>query len=191
MKSFFCLALLLLASSAKAATVLSVGDGDTFRVNNAGNALTIRLACIDAPELSQSPYGAAARQKLQELAPVGSTVALRNLRIDQYGRTVAEVFNNGRNVNLIMVIRGAAFIYPQYLATCNHLAYSEAEGTAKRQGLGVWATPGGIERPWNIRKGHRLSCQQIGSFARAQELLRQGHKYLDHNSDGIACEILR
>ena len=32
---------------------------------------------------------------------------------------------------------------------------------------------------------------QIGIFARAQELLRQGHTYLDKNGDGVACEPLR
>lgn len=168
-----------------------MGDGDTLRVNSAGNALTIRLACIDAPETAQRPYGASSRQTLQELLPIGSTVALRVLRVDPYGRTVAEVFNNGRNVNLMMVIKGAAFIYPQYLGSCNRLAYLEAEGTAQRQGLGVWAVAGGIQRPWNFRNGTRLSCQKIGNFVRAQELLRQGHKYLDYDNDGIACEMLR
>jgi hypothetical protein len=37
----------------------------------------------------------------------------------------------------------------------------------------------------------RYRCSQIGSFARAQELLRQGHTYLDRNGDGVACESLR
>ncbi len=35
------------------------------------------------------------------------------------------------------------------------------------------------------------SIGQIGSFARAQELLRQGHSYLDRNGDGVAFESLR
>ena len=38
-----------------AATVLSIGDGDTIRVRQAGKALTVRLACIDAPENAQAP----------------------------------------------------------------------------------------------------------------------------------------
>jgi hypothetical protein len=37
----------------------------------------------------------------------------------------------------------------------------------------------------------RLTCWKIGCFARAQELLRQGHTYLDKNGDGVACESLR
>jgi hypothetical protein len=36
-----------------------------------------------------------------------------------------------------------------------------------------------------------LSLKEIGSYERAQELLRQGHRYLDSNGDGEACESLR
>ena len=39
------------------ATVLSIGDGDTIRVRQAGRSITVRLACSDAPETAQSPYG--------------------------------------------------------------------------------------------------------------------------------------
>lgn len=39
------------------ATVLSIGDGDTIRVRQAGRALTVRLACIDAPRLRRAPGG--------------------------------------------------------------------------------------------------------------------------------------
>lgn len=36
------------------ATMLSIGDGDTIRVRQAGRALTVRLACIDAPAMAQN-----------------------------------------------------------------------------------------------------------------------------------------
>jgi len=39
--------------------------------------------------------------------------------------------------------------------------------------------------------GRKLTCRQIASYARAQELLRHGHTYLDKNGDGVACESLR
>ena len=115
--------LLLLAGPAGAATVLSVGDGDTLRVADGPQRLTIRLACIDAPEMAQAPYGAASREYLQELAPVGSVVTIRPQTKDRYGRTVAEVFRNGRAVNLAMVQSGQAFAYRKYLAACNGGAY--------------------------------------------------------------------
>jgi hypothetical protein len=37
----------------------------------------------------------------------------------------------------------------------------------------------------------RYKCRQIGSYAKAQELLKQGHAYLDRDGDGEACESLR
>jgi len=37
----------------------------------------------------------------------------------------------------------------------------------------------------------RYSCKQIGSWAKAQELLKQGHSYLDGDGDGEACESLK
>ena len=40
---------------------------------------------------------------------VGSVVTLRPQTIDKYGRTVAEMFRNGQNVNLAMVSSGAAY----------------------------------------------------------------------------------
>ena len=46
-------------------TVLSIGDGDTIRVRQDGKVLTVRLACIDAPETAQGPYGQKARAYLQ------------------------------------------------------------------------------------------------------------------------------
>jgi len=214
-RPFPLLTLLLLAGPASAATVLSVGDGDTIRVIEGSQRLTIRLACIDAPETAQRPYGAASRQLLQQLLPLGSTVSLRIQTKDRYGRTVAEVYRDGRSINLAMVSIGQAFAYRKYLAACDSRAYLTAEAEAQRQRRGFWSVPGGIQKPWDWRHGttgtsrasaptrvgasssgstaevgHRYTCKEIGSYARAQELLREGHTYLDKNGDGIACKSL-
>jgi hypothetical protein len=47
------------------ATVRSIGDGDTLRVKQGGRTITVRLACIDAPEMAQRPHGPRAREYLQ------------------------------------------------------------------------------------------------------------------------------
>jgi len=44
-----------------AASILSIGDGDTITVNEGSRRIKVRLACIDAPETSQSLYGMEAR----------------------------------------------------------------------------------------------------------------------------------
>ena len=218
--ALFLAALGPLGQAAKAATVLSIGDGDTISVLERGQTLKVRLACIDAPETAQSPYGMASRNQLKALLPLGSTVSLRVQAVDRYGRSVAEVTGKGI-VNLAMVQSGQAFVYRQYLGRCDRGAYLAAERQAQAQRLGVWAVPGGMTRPWDFRhggagrrsagavragasssapvtspqaalqSGDKTTCKQIGSFARAQELLRQGHSYLDRNGDGVACEGLR
>jgi len=146
---------LLLAGPAGAATVVSVGDGDTMRVREGGRLLTIRLACIDAPEMAQRPHGAMARDALQRLAPVGSEVALQIQTKDRYGRSVAEVFRGAENLNLAMVRQGAAFAFRKYLGQCQALTYLQAESQAEFKRAGVWALPGGITRPWEWRAESR------------------------------------
>ena len=186
------------------ATVLSIGDGDTIRVRQAGKALTVRLACIDAPETAQSPYGQQARAYLQQRLPIGREVSLNIKTTDRYGRSVAEVFS-GVNINLALVEDGQAFAYRQYLRGCDAKAYLEAEDRASRARLGAWQVPGGTTRPWDFRRGRRSAvipdgttpggrryrCSEISSYARAQDLLRQGHSYLDGDGNGKACESLR
>jgi len=189
------------------ATVLSIGDGDTLTVSDGGRKVTIRLACIDAPESAQTPYGGRARATLQALAPIGTTVTIQGIKKDRYGRTVAEVIRGSTNLNLELVRRGDAFVYRQYLAGCDRNAYLSTEKQAESTRLGVWSVPGGITRPWDWRRGgaprqnsapsssvkptSRYRCNDVGSWAKAQELLKQGHTYLDGDGDGEACESLR
>ena len=192
------------SSQGLSATVLSIGDGDTIRVRQGGRAITVRLACIDAPETAQSPWGQQARSYLQQRLPIGREVSLEVKSTDRYRRLVAEVISDS-NINLAMVEDGQAFAYRAYLGGCDGKEYLDAEFRASRRRTGVWQVEGGITRPWDFRRGpsatvipdgttpggRRYRCSAIGSYARAQELLRQGHSYLDGNGDGQACEALR
>ena len=191
-------------AQAQTTTVLSVGDGDTLRVREGNRTLNVRLACIDAPESSQAPFGVQARQQLQALAPVGSSVELRVKATDRFGRSVAELTRGGRNLNQALVASGVAFVYWQYIAGCDRQTYGRLETEARLKGLGVWGVSGGLTRPWEFRSGQRkpsssssapagrrYTCKQIGSYAQAQVLLRQGHRYLDGDGDGEACEGLK
>lgn len=121
------------------ATVVSTGDGDTLRLNQSGQRLTIRLGCIDAPERSQRPWGTSATTRLKALLLPGQSVRVRQIDRDRYGRTVAELFSGNQSVNLQLVREGVAVVYPQYLSGCAATKdqYLSAEAAAKRQGLGV------------------------------------------------------
>ena len=138
----------------RTATVLSIGDGDTIRVRQAGRTITVRLACIDAPELAQAPYGQQARQYLQTRLSIGTPVTLAVKATDRFGRTVAEVID-GINLGLAMVEDGQAFAYRKYLSQCGEKEYLDAEFRASRRRHGVWHVPGGTTRPWEFRRGRR------------------------------------
>ena len=101
--------------------------------------------------------------------------------------------------------RACGYAYRQYLSGCDAKVYLDAEFRASRRRYGVWQVPSGITHPWDFRRGRhsaanpdgttpggsRYRCSEIGSYAKAQQLLRQGHTYLDGNADGEACESLR
>jgi endonuclease YncB( thermonuclease family) len=197
--------LLLVAAPANAASVLSIGDGDTITVTEGSRRIKIRLACIDAPETSQSPNGMEARKALQVLLPVGSQVTLNSKATDRYGRSIAEVIKGSTNINQSLVGSGNAFVYWQYIGECDRQTYSRLENDAHLKRMGVWGVPGGIQRPWDYRKSRKGSstsasggsssgkyrCREIDSWSKAQELLKQGHTYLDRDGDGEACESLK
>ena len=138
------------------ATVVSIGDGDTIRVRMGHELITVRLACIDAPETAQQPYGKQSRAYLLQRLPVGTTVTLNQRGSDRYGRIVAEVYRQ-INVNLVMVEDGQAFAYRQYLNRCDAREYLDAEDRASRRRYGVWQVEGGITRPWDFRRGRGTS----------------------------------
>ena len=111
---------LLLPSSAMAqsVTIRRCYDGDTC-TTTAGEK--IRLACIDTPELrgQRADPGPArlARDHLRAMV-VGRRVDIRRITTDRYGRTVAELYANGINVQQAMVSSGNARILRRYAHQC-------------------------------------------------------------------------
>lgn len=128
---------LLLGLPVQASTVLSIGDVDNLRGDDRGKRLTIRLACIDAPQMAQSPYRQQSRALLAGLAPVGSDVSLRMVRHKQ------------------------AFAYRQYLTNCDPTTYLGAERGVEVVRLGVWSVPGGIAELVGWRSPRALPARQM------------------------------
>jgi len=118
--------------------------------------IDIRLACIDAPERGQAPWGERSTQYLKQLLPLGAKSSYRPVGTDRYGRVVAEIFVNNQSINLKMVRRGEAVVYHRYLSSCeaDRQKYLDAEAQAKRQSLGFWSQPD-PEMPWDFRKRNR------------------------------------
>jgi micrococcal nuclease len=135
------------------AIIVSVGDGDTLRVQGPTGPVTVRIACIDAPETRQ-PFGPEATQRLRQLLPQGQLVTVREVNRDRYGRIVAEVYSQGVSVGLQLVREGYAVVYEQFLAGCAPTAadYRAAEATARAAELNFWSQPTPI-LPWMFRRG--------------------------------------
>ena len=139
--------------------------------------------------------------------------------VDRLGRTGSEILRNGKDLYLSIERSWQAFTYQQYLRKCDAAANLGAERAAEANRMGVWAVPGGLIHPWDWRHSRRggspfrsganvpcsrgrpathrrarwgpYRCKEIGSYARAQELLSQNHAYLDGGGDGAVCESLR
>ena len=136
-------------------TLVSVGDGDTVRVTSRqGENVTVRLACIDAPETSQGTSGKWSTQTLKGLIQ-GKSISLKPQAKDRYGRTVAEIYVGNRNINLQMVQDGAAYAYRQYLKQCDRDSYLKAEDAASKKGIGVWGPYKPAQVPWEYRRSRR------------------------------------
>uniref|UniRef100_B8HVF4 Nuclease (SNase domain protein) n=1 Tax=Cyanothece sp. (strain PCC 7425 / ATCC 29141) TaxID=395961 RepID=B8HVF4_CYAP4 len=132
--------------------VVNVADGDTVQVTSAGKLLRIRLACIDAPEMGQKPYGKNAADYLSQLLPPNTRVTLQLVDTDRLNRSVALVYQGKRLINLAMVGAGQAVVYPKYLDRCPQQKTSllQSEATAKQNRLGFWNQPNPL-MPWNYR----------------------------------------
>jgi endonuclease YncB( thermonuclease family) len=141
----------LAASPEFAAVVVAVADGDTLTVENSLGVgrQVVRLAGIDAPELSQ-PYGIAAKQYATQLT-LYREVTVRVIKSrDRYGRLVAEVIlTSGASLNQEMVRAGLAWWFRRYAPQDKTLAHLEEEARAARHGL--WAEPH-PQPPWEHRR---------------------------------------
>ena len=93
-------------------------DGDTCTTLKGEK---IRLACIDTPELKgkkANPIPAKlARDFLNDLI-AKKEVSIRRITKDRYGRTVAELFRDGVNVQELIVKEGLGEIYQKYAYQC-------------------------------------------------------------------------
>ena len=142
------------------ARVVGITDGDSLTVLDEQNRQhRIRLAEIDAPERGQ-PWGDRSRQALSALV-FSKTVSVQQTDTDRYGRVVARVFADGRDVNRTMVEQGDAWAYRQYLTDQTLIA---TEARARQQGAGLWSmSDQQTVAPWEWRQGVRVGTGDTGA----------------------------
>ena len=137
-------------------TVVGVHDGDTITLLDANrHQYKIRLAGIDAPELSQA-FGRVSRKHLADQV-AGRTVVIEWFKRDKYQRLVGKVMLNGSDINITQIEAGLAWHYKKYASEQSpedRLRYARAEEQAHASRLGLWqdshATP-----PWDYRKAKK------------------------------------
>lgn len=130
------------------AYVVGIADGDTITVlTNQNEQVKIRLYGIDCPEKKQA-FGTKARQFIADLV-FNKTVSIQPIQRDRYGRLVAKVYVDNRDVGLTMIEYGYAWWYQQYAKKATD--YKQAQAKARRQQLGLWADANPVA-PWMFRK---------------------------------------
>jgi len=123
-------------------------DGDTLSIDGR----RLRLAGIDAPELSQTcerrggmwDCGREARRVLAGLRGDAGATRCSGNRMDRYQRLLVYCQNGPLDINAEMVLRGMAVAYGDFAAQ---------ERAAKAGRIGIWSGP--VERPqdWRQRQG--------------------------------------
>jgi micrococcal nuclease len=136
------------------ATIAYAVDGDTLRVRESDGDLDyVRLVGIDTPEDVKPGYptecgSRAAAASMQRLAPEGAEVTLRYDSVadheDVYGRILAHAFIGGRQLELVQLRRGLAYVYRYDDQHFDGLArFDKIQDGARSEGRGVWGSCGG------------------------------------------------
>ena len=154
----------LLAQAQQSCLVVGITDGDTLKARcgapGAYEQVTVRISEIDAPEKAQ-PFGERSKQSLSDLC-FQTQAIISSTKTDRYGRTVARVECNGKDVALHQAEHGMAWWYVKY-GTDQAVRVAEQEARAARAGLWADAAP---TPPWEYRHpGSSTTPRQITSTA--------------------------
>ncbi len=137
--------------------VTKVFDGDTVQVQGQDLEFRIRMVAIDAPETGGSrkkgqPYSQNAKEILRQLIQ-GKKVRLKQYGTGGYNRILAEIFSQGRNINLTMIRQGLAEVYRGRLPkNLDAAPYKKAQAYARRRRIGMWSQGKAYKSPKTWRK---------------------------------------
>jgi len=124
-------------------TITKVIDGDTYIIDYKQR---IRLYAVDSPEATQT-YGREAKKYVEKLL-LHKKVRLATIKTDKYGRTIAKVYINGKDLSEILIENGIAWHYSYFDSS---FILAQKEETARKNKLGFWKYPNPIN-PYKFRK---------------------------------------
>jgi micrococcal nuclease len=128
--------------------VTKVISGQTLEVVLPGNNRTqqVRIIGIDAPDWRQSPWGEAAKQKLQTLVEDKQIeLETNNLQSDRFDRILAHVWHNKTLVGEVLVKDGYVLADTKYPNKYDR-RLNYAQEYARLMNLGIWQ----IDRPMRL-----------------------------------------
>lgn len=195
------------------ATVLSITDGDTIRVDRGNGSEPVRYIGINAPE-PKEPGGSEATARNAVLVKKGAQVVLERdvSDVDKFDRLLRYVWlHDGATwtlVNLQLIKDGVAqaVAYPPDVEY--QQAFAAAQAVAKSDNLGVWGllggpTPAPSKKPKSGSGGSNchpsyspclpivadLDCKDVRAMGLAPVRVKGPDDYrLDADHDGIGCE---
>ena len=137
-----------MSATALLCLVLFVSDGDSLTARCAAEPrLRVRIVNIDAPERRQA-YGGQARAQLVQLC-LRQMARISVVGTDRYGRTLAQVRCQGKDVASTLVAQGLAWVYRPLAQQYPHLVLLEQQARQQRQGLWAQSRP---QPPWKYRQ---------------------------------------
>jgi len=115
--------------------ISKVIDGDTIELSNGE---VVRLLGINAPEINEL-FGKDAKEFLSQLVEGKDAYLETDLRRrDSYGRILAFVFIEGKNINVEMVRKGFAHTFELEKISKYVKELKEAEFYAREKQIGIW-----------------------------------------------------
>jgi len=158
-----------ISSLANQFEVMKVYDGDTIKVKGYGAEIKLRLAGIDAPELSKKKIGLGQRYSQEASEHLARLILNKAIEIDGYGYLKGDlmlgvIFLDGKNINLEMVRAGLAEVYrgepPKGL---NLDPFFKAERQSRVEKKGIWVQGDNYISPrtWRERQRVKSACSII------------------------------
>jgi endonuclease YncB( thermonuclease family) len=133
------------------AKVVRVVDGDTLEIQWQGTCRHVRIWGVDTPESGQ-PYASRARKFTQSLL-AGREVQIRPVDFDVYGRLVAMIMVDEKNISEELVRSGFAWVHFYF---CNEPicdTWRGLQASAMSRKIGLWRDPYPVA-PWQWKKKH-------------------------------------
>ncbi|HTO16034.1 MAG TPA: thermonuclease family protein [Edaphocola sp.] len=142
---------------------IKVSDGDTFIfLSQSNRKFAIRIEGIDAPEKGM-PYARKATDYLAAMLK-NQSIIIKVISIDQYGRLVARIIVDNKDVSKEMIAAGYAWHFKKYNKE-NELKNLEIKARAQKRGL--WQEQHPLA-PWVVR-AHRRAGYSDKEFRKLRE----------------------